>query len=298
MSTKDPCPSAETLAAYLDGKLGASERASVEMHLADCEDCFEQVAAAAAFQSEEAERGVVTQLPRIRPQPARWIAVAAALGAVAVGVWLTRGRPDLVKGSPDALAWAERLGGPDELKMAAARAWSDASGGLAFGSGLPASKRAFRLGVHLLDARVALEAEETDLLFAALVRSAELLPGDSRANHIAEALRPGGVDSTDSPSGREMLEWLASTGRAIDPAAFDFGAWAETGRLAALGGGTDLLESDFAALADEWIDSAVAADPAVARELASIRAALADQQVSPQELAGLERSFEQLLNLH
>lgn len=294
MSTNQPCPSAETLAAYLDGKLPAAERAAVEKHLADCEDCFEQVAAAAAFQAEEAERGVLTQLPRVRRQPARWVAVAAALVTVAVGVWLTRGRPDLVNRSPDALAWAGRLGSTDELEAASARAWTDEAGGFGFGSGLPPAKRAFRVGVHLLDARVAFEAGEAERLSAALQRSTALLSGEPRANEIAETLRAG-VDSSDMSSMREMLDWLTSTGRALEPAAFDLGAWAETGRLAALGGNIKVLESDFAAAANPELASTLTADPAAARELSAIRAALADRRVSAQELRDLERSFQQLL---
>lgn len=297
MSANLPCPSAETLAAYLDGKLPAAERAAVEKHLADCEDCFEQVAAAAAFQAEEAERGVLTQLPRVRRQPARWVAVAAALATVAVGVWLTRGRPDLVSRSPDALAWAGQLGSADELEAASARAWTDEAGGFGFGSGLAPAKRAFRLGVHLLDARVAFEAGETERLSAALQRASALLPGEPRANEIAASLRAG-VDASEVSSMREMVDGLAITGRALDPAAFDLGAWVETGRLAALGGNTKVLESEFATAANRGTSSTLSDDPAAARELAAIRAALADRRVSAQELGDLERSFQQLLLLN
>jgi hypothetical protein len=46
------CPSAETLAQYLDGSLSPVQRAEVEAHLAACEDCFEQVAAVAVLETE------------------------------------------------------------------------------------------------------------------------------------------------------------------------------------------------------------------------------------------------------
>jgi tetratricopeptide (TPR) repeat protein len=36
----DHCPDLETIAAYLDGRLGEPERARVSEHLADCEDCY------------------------------------------------------------------------------------------------------------------------------------------------------------------------------------------------------------------------------------------------------------------
>jgi hypothetical protein len=148
--------------------------------------------------------------------------------------------------------------------------------------------------VHLLDARVAVEAGETERLSAALQRSAALLPGESRANDIAEELRAG-AGSADMSRMLEMLEWLASTGRTVEPAAFDLGAWAETGRLAVLSGNTGVLESEFATAADLGRSSALPDDPAATRELAAIRAALADRRVSAQELRELERSFQQLL---
>ena len=36
----DPCPDAETLAAYLDGRLTQDEREDLTAHVADCEACY------------------------------------------------------------------------------------------------------------------------------------------------------------------------------------------------------------------------------------------------------------------
>jgi putative zinc finger protein len=36
-----PCPDETVLAAYIDGQLSANERADVEDHLAECDDCYD-----------------------------------------------------------------------------------------------------------------------------------------------------------------------------------------------------------------------------------------------------------------
>ncbi len=39
------CPSAETLAAYVHGRIGEHELAKISNHLVDCERCYETIAA-------------------------------------------------------------------------------------------------------------------------------------------------------------------------------------------------------------------------------------------------------------
>jgi len=39
------CPSAETLAAYVNGRIGEHELAEISNHVVDCERCYETVAA-------------------------------------------------------------------------------------------------------------------------------------------------------------------------------------------------------------------------------------------------------------
>ena len=39
------CPSAETLAAYVNGRIGEHELAEISNHLVDCERCYENIAA-------------------------------------------------------------------------------------------------------------------------------------------------------------------------------------------------------------------------------------------------------------
>ena len=42
--TAEPCPPADTLAAFVDGSLSAAERAAIERHAADCQLCAEHLA--------------------------------------------------------------------------------------------------------------------------------------------------------------------------------------------------------------------------------------------------------------
>ena len=141
----EPCPSAETLAAYGDGKLTPAERREVEKHIAACEDCFELFAGAAAYRLEEAAEGaVIAHLATGRPRLRRWYAAAAA-AAIVVAVWaVVRQQATTASGGAEVLALVQGLGGVEEFDAAAARAWNDDGGGLAFGGGLPATKRAFR----------------------------------------------------------------------------------------------------------------------------------------------------------
>jgi len=304
MPTSEPCPSAETLAAYLDARLPRDERAAVERHLAECEDCFEQLAAAAAFQAEEAvgASGAGVLRHPASPPAGRWrgIAAAAVLALAAVGLWVAnRDGGRLPASGGQALAIAERLGGPEELRLAAARAWSDEGQGLAFGGGLTADKRGFRMGVYLLDARVALAARDEARLAAALDLAAGLLRGEREASEASEILeRLRGAAPRDRKADLARLARLAHTTRAVAPEAFDFGVWTEAGRLAALLGRGSFFDAEFARRLDEVAGSEAGREAAVARELETLRAVLGDQKVATAEFDALARSFEQILLLN
>ena len=85
------CPDLETLAAYLDGRLSARERADVTAHLADCADCYFVFTEAA--QTHVTSRAVEPTRPMrswwTRPR-VMWPAVASAL-ATAATIWLAVG---------------------------------------------------------------------------------------------------------------------------------------------------------------------------------------------------------------
>ena len=292
------CPSAETLAQYLDGSLSPAQRAEVESHAASCEDCFEQIAAVAVLETERehAEGARAGELATLAsaPAPARarwWAAAVAAVLLVGIG-W---GLWAVVMGvrrqaAAASLAWAERLGGERDLRTAAARRWRDEGLALAFGGPLPTDKRVFRLGVHLLDARTAFAAGDDAGWAEAIDTAASLLAGADSATveRLARLHR-----RTGAPDPRAELEKLAVTARAADPVAFDLGAWAEAGRLAALGGNSELLANPaYRARLDEFAGRLPAGG---AKELAMIRVRLQGGSPSPSELADLARVFETIL---
>src|SRR5690349_17072680 len=104
---RGPHPSEETLAAFLDGRLPASERAEVEAHVADCAECLEILSESAAFLEEEEDEeaaqpvtvaAAVVQMPAPRPRSGtnrRWVlAAGGALAAAALLALAVRGLGD------------------------------------------------------------------------------------------------------------------------------------------------------------------------------------------------------------
>src|SRR5882724_10892282 len=82
------CPTAEDLAAYIDGALDWKEAEEVTRHLADCEDCYAVYSGAVRFQLDsepEAFTGPRKPVPFPEGKRAlpRWLPIAAVL---AVGV--------------------------------------------------------------------------------------------------------------------------------------------------------------------------------------------------------------------
>ena len=80
------CPSAEDLAAYIDGTLDWKDAERVTSHLADCEDCYAVYSGVIRFQLDsEPEAAIPVPFPRKREPLPRWLPIAALL-AVGVGV--------------------------------------------------------------------------------------------------------------------------------------------------------------------------------------------------------------------
>jgi tetratricopeptide (TPR) repeat protein len=96
----DPCPEAEVIAAYLDGRLTERERATVTQHLAECESCYFVFTEAAQMRASSLD----VDRPEPLPDPVVWwksrrvlwsssagLAAAAVL-VIAIGVGLTSSR--------------------------------------------------------------------------------------------------------------------------------------------------------------------------------------------------------------
>jgi len=287
------CPTAEDLGAYLDGGLSPNQRARIEAHAAACDECFELLASGIAFSAEldpAAELLPMRGGPEAMPDRSggrgrrfRWLAALAALLLVAVGLWFFRA---LVGGSaPDpaavaALAWAERLGGGQARDEAIARAWGSTSEPLAFDGRLSPRRRAFRIGVHLVDARVALDAANAAAFRAATGRLTPMLPAEGYGKGepleaILRQLDPALPDGERNAA----LATLGTRARRLDAASFDLGAWVETARLAAFTSSAAelsplLQDPDFWARLDELRqDRGLQLEPALARALDALAAA-------------------------
>ncbi len=112
------CPSAEALAAWMEGRGDATERAAVEQHVATCGTCVDVVAA--ALPSDDltvAARAAQPAPVRARRwQPARWAIAAtlavttAALAYGAVGIVVDRARSELARRASDALGQPVTIG--------------------------------------------------------------------------------------------------------------------------------------------------------------------------------------------
>jgi len=96
-SAGNGCPQPDILAAYFERSLDAEETARVEIHLAECARCREEVAALARAEAE-APAAPVPDARRTRPRASwlwdwRWLAPVAAVLLI-TAIWATR-RPAL-----------------------------------------------------------------------------------------------------------------------------------------------------------------------------------------------------------
>ncbi|HEU4455833.1 MAG TPA: hypothetical protein VFR81_22400 [Longimicrobium sp.] len=206
-----------------------------------------------------------------RRPPARWIALAAVLAAVALVPLLRRGGPS----SPDAGRFAALLqergsGLPDD--------WSHRVGGTRGGGGEVAADTALavELGALLLDLEVAAharEGEETARLAGAV---AERLASVSGSGPVAAVYRDIERSAEGPP---EVLDDLLKTGREGVAAYFDdglveMGSWIEAARLAAHGRDAGFFASRESRNALEELAEGRSLDPAARAAADRVRAAL------------------------
>jgi tetratricopeptide (TPR) repeat protein len=107
----EPCPDAETLGAYLDGRLAQDERARVTAHVADCDDCYFVVTEAAQIPSTAAE--LEPELITVRrkwweSKAVVWSSSFAGALATAAMLWLAVGG-DWLKSRADTAAMRKSL---------------------------------------------------------------------------------------------------------------------------------------------------------------------------------------------
>ena len=234
-------PDDETLAAFVDGTLPEPRRREVTEHLASCEDCYEIFAETARFLGEHPEhaREKDPQPARVIPftrrglrMPARaWIAAAAVLLVALAGAWLVlQGGPagpvdPLGATSGELLAL---LDGQDR-KAVAGHLWSEEADALAFSPSR--ESQAFSLGVHLVDARAALETGDDEAARRSLEALAEILL-DSPDTDLSGAAS----DLADNPQLADLDALERRLAGEVPADRLALGRFVETARLAAAAG--------------------------------------------------------------
>jgi hypothetical protein len=266
----ETCPTDEDLAAYLDGRLAAPERARITAHLADCESCYEIFAGAAHFQQdvqdEISEDAAHFQQDNVPAEPAgrivafpppedgggrarkRWWIPAAAAAALAIGgvgfIGYRSFSTELMTPELIALLQTEAALASHLHHFTTYRGIGDDSE--AFLSRQPS----FLAGARLVDLQISLDTgkdkEASELLrgIGQSIRSGPLGDKDESAKlylDAAEQLRAGGPGALGkikaaAPRWEEGLK-----DSLLDPDFLAFGKWTEAGRLAAETGSSDFF---------------------------------------------------------
>jgi hypothetical protein len=271
------CPELEDLAAFLDGKLTAEERARITEHLASCESCYEVFAGTARFLADTRDqqslplsyRPPAPQRPFDRrreswaPRTRRWWAGAAAVAALMAatvglllrwpGVWgLSTGQLANLVGGPAATAnvpWEGRVvRGPEESRE------------------LPPELGSFRLGVRFVDLYLALAGDSMERADDALrrldnlLKDIEILP-PSETRTTFEAMRKSlqqGAPPRSFLADSATWEKKAIKELVVEPHFLELGSWTEACRLAGASGRPDLFRERASR---RLLDQAVAAGP-------------------------------------
>lgn len=230
------CPDLEELAAFLDGRLGAEQRAAIMEHLADCAECYTLFKETVKLQAEL--RADAAPIPRLagRRETLRkvvfWLPYAAALALMlAGGLWWSRRPP-----TASAAEWSAplRLGKPQQV--------ADLDlGPTARGTPsvpLPVSVKRFQLGFLLVGLRGALAAENSAKADAALAKLYQRLEEEKPLPPgLLEFYQGARVELQRGQDPRRLLERADSWERRLTrvlPASpvFELGKWTAAARLA------------------------------------------------------------------
>lgn len=266
MSNSGNHPPLEELAAYIDGMLGEEEAARVAEHISECEDCFFVYSETVRFQLEhpsEEEDPVPNVIPFSRkteevPGPGRravagdkrkralprWLGIAAAAVAVAVGIPLYRSlNPQNMPEATTAELLGPVQGSPDlQSHLYPLKTFRGHGGESEY------NRQSFMVGVLLTDTRLSLEDDNREGAASRIWRIGKVLE---------ESLEGTGADLTQEATRIEaggelpqtlakLDQWEKSAGESegeerpeeeiwpVDPDYVTFGKWAEAARLAAV----------------------------------------------------------------
>lgn len=311
------CPSAEDLAAYIDGVLDEVETGRVTAHLADCEDCYAVYSGALRFllESESEEGGNVVPFPQPPPKTDRrpwlqpWYQIAALLlVGVGTGVYFQ------LLHTPPALKTAE-VAAPIPNRP---QVFDDTRGlwtGPVYRGGegetdVTLDAAAFRTGVQLVNLQVSLQAEKKDEAQNAIAAilgllDAGLLTDDLKKKY--EALT-GSLEGAGRPPSSFLPEAsrLAEETRDIfDAGSLDFGQWVEAARLASAAGDSRFFQQgDTRSFLRRlrWREKLglgdLKLDAETRQSLEEVSGILSKNQLAAPDYASLTDALEQILEIH
>lgn len=281
----------ERLAALLDGRLDADERAALLAQLEESPEMLQVWADALAVQDELASEDETLNTPVTRRAtrrwndfPASWMVLAAAvlLAIVAPLAWRAR-RPALQ--SPMELA--SRVDIASGPAASAGPPWSQTRGATQ-----PAQRsgRAIRIGARLVDLEVLARANDSNAARVALELSAMMseLPAGGPVAVAFRSLAQRSV-SSDPAALRDAISAAEAVAGRNDVRA---GAWLEAARLAAVRHDSAFFESSQARAARHALQSLGASSLTAHASEERIRSALA---ATPPDWHQLELSIGELL---
>jgi hypothetical protein len=247
------CPDLEDIAALIDGRLTARERARITEHLAGCESCYEVFAGTAHILEDSRDEELVPAAPlrpferptkATAPRPRVWWAAAALAAMLAVTVGLLVLLPGARGAGPSTEQLASLVSSPATTSLVP---WP---GRVTRGPGEQATvgpdREAFRLGVRFLDLRLALASGDRDRAREALRRFNVLLdgmdlPSKTGDTYKAMAKQVGQGGPLPGLASAEAAEKQASAELLEEPRLVELGRWTEACRLAGASGRADLF---------------------------------------------------------
>lgn len=285
---------AETLAAFLDGRLSAAERADVLRQLARSPDDYEWFIEAAGIQRDLEADSLVTPITSARSKLGRMRWPAALLAAAAIATLLIVPITNSSAREPWQLLQAGSLvgaGGNGSLDAALgagwdAQPWDVVRAGRA--RALPASQVEFRAGVYAADLHLALQAADRQAAGPAASRLLDVLGQVDASGPIAAAITE--LSARANPGATRSGELLADLREFLGNSAwYDLGVWIEQARLAAQSGNTGFFSSEAKATLSDIIDDLELGPPA--RTRADTLQSILRQPVTPDRLPLLLRAI-------
>jgi hypothetical protein len=303
------CPSANELAAYVDGVLSPAEARRITDHLASCEECYEIYSDTVRFilASEPQEDSTVVRFPgkagRPRPLMPAWGQIAAAAAVLFAGGWTLYA---LLYSSD--LSTAQLTASLPNRPEVTGQAWV---GPTYRGEGSPVAatvdEASFRMGVQLVNLQMNLRAGDVEGSQDIVARILGLLKDQPLVSDLEDAYKKITFDLVGGAQPRDLLpraEQLAEQVReAFEEGSLDFGQWVEGGRLAAIANDPSFLRQTANFLRRTiWrqrlgLDE-VKLDKDALQSLREIQEVLERDNLGPSDYSQLKQDFNRILEIY